>query len=202
LVDKTLVIEKNNMPFSATSTWDETFENIIREQITVEDASHDMAHFRRVLANARKIATLEMNQTSTSACSEHTEGKAYETARVNASTNTDTTPAAEHKRNDAQPKSINPDVLTAACYFHDIVSLPKHPPDRSRSSVLAANRAIELLKAFCPSFPSALYGQIKHASEAHSFSANIETKTQEACIVQDADRLESLGPLGWHVFST
>ena len=37
---------------------------------------------------------------------------------------------------------------------------------------------------------------IYHAIEAHSFSANIETETLEARIVQDADRLEAVGAIG------
>jgi uncharacterized protein len=37
---------------------------------------------------------------------------------------------------------------------------------------------------------------VTHAIEAHSFSANIQPTSLEAKIVQDADRLDSLGMLG------
>jgi len=45
-------------------------------------------------------------------------------------------------------------------------------------------------------FPSALIDDVCHAVEAHSFSANIPTRTPEAEIVQDADRMEAIGAIG------
>jgi len=45
-------------------------------------------------------------------------------------------------------------------------------------------------------YPATLLADIHHAIEAHSFSANIETQTLEARIVQDADRLEAVGAIG------
>ncbi|AFP85392.1 putative HD superfamily hydrolase [secondary endosymbiont of Heteropsylla cubana] len=86
-------------------------------------------------------------------------------------------------------------VLTA-CYFHDIVNLPKNHPDRHLASRRAAIRARKILAEHFPSFPAKLYDGVTHAIEAHSFSAGIDPKTLEAKIVQDADRLESLGAIG------
>ena len=36
-------------------------------------------------------------------------------------------------------------VLLTACYFHDIVSLPKNHPERSRSSMMAAEKTLAIL---------------------------------------------------------
>ncbi|MGL4725701.1 MAG: phosphohydrolase [Scandinavium sp.] len=96
----------------------------------------------------------------------------------------------------AASEKVDELVVLCACYFHDIVSLPKNHPDRSRSSQLAAQKTLSVLRADFPDFPEDLYASVAHAIEAHSHSANITPLTLEAKIVQDADRLESLGAIG------
>ena len=85
-------------------------------------------------------------------------------------------------------------VVLAAGMLHDIVNLPKNHPDAKKCSYFASIRAAELLKKI--QFPEELIPRVCHAIHAHSFSAQVETKTIEAKYVQDADRMEALGALG------
>lgn len=85
-------------------------------------------------------------------------------------------------------------VLLAACYFHDLVTLPKDSPDRARASALSAQAAAPVLQAL--GLDTAQTRNACHAITAHSFSANIAPETLEAKILQDADRIEALGAIG------
>lgn len=86
------------------------------------------------------------------------------------------------------------DVLLAAVLLHDCVSVEKYSPLRSQASRLAAEKASAVLAQM--NWPGEAITNVAHAIEAHSFSANITPLTLEAKIVQDADRLDSLGMLG------
>lgn len=95
---------------------------------------------------------------------------------------------------EAQGTRVDFLVVLAASLLHDVVNLPKDHPDRCRASRLSAVRAAEVLRNL--GFPTGLLPAVGHAIEAHSHSAGIAPQTIEAKLVQDADRLESLGAIG------
>jgi uncharacterized protein len=93
-----------------------------------------------------------------------------------------------------QAENGNPAITIPAAWLHDCVSVAKDSPLRKQASALAADEAVRFLETI--NYPAELLAPIHHAIQAHSFSANIETETLEARIVQDADRLEAVGAIG------
>nr|WP_202612670.1 HD domain-containing protein [Vibrio toranzoniae] len=86
------------------------------------------------------------------------------------------------------------EVVLPAAYLHDCFTFPKNHPDRAQSSQMAADKAISFLQSI--DYPTSYLDEIHHAIVTHSYSANITPETLEAQIVQDADRLDSLGAIG------
>ncbi|GHD98763.1 phosphohydrolase [Defluviimonas sp. 20V17] len=84
--------------------------------------------------------------------------------------------------------------LQGAVWLHDLVAPPKDDPGRalaSRRSAEAARPVLARLGLSDEEIATAC-----HAIAAHSFSAGIAPQTQEARILQDADRLDALGAVG------
>ncbi|NDD91704.1 HD domain-containing protein [bacterium] len=129
--------------------WEAIFEKKILASNSGNDPAHDLAHFRRVVATAKKLCAEE------NACWE---------------------------------------VVVPAAWLHDLVNVPKNDPRRSQASRLSAEASIDFLRS--EGYPSEYFDGITHAIEAHSFSAQIECRSIEAAIVQDADRLDGLGAIG------
>lgn len=94
----------------------------------------------------------------------------------------------------ATEEATNEVILAASAYLHDLVNLPKNAPNRHEASRLSAEAAIPILQDM--DFNQADIEAITHCISAHSFSAAIEPTTTNAKVLQDADRLESVGALG------
>ena len=94
----------------------------------------------------------------------------------------------------AEIESANLEIVNPAVWLHDCVAVAKDSELRSKASYLSAQKAEQLLKDWC--YPNQHLEEIKHAIIAHSYSANITPTTLEAKIVQDADRMDSIGAIG------
>ncbi|MCG9580074.1 HD domain-containing protein [Vibrio tubiashii] len=97
-------------------------------------------------------------------------------------------------RNLCAQENAKLEVVLPAAYLHDCFTFAKNHPERSKSSVVAADKAIVFLTSI--RYPAQYLGAIHHAIVTHSYSANITPQTLEAQIVQDADRLDALGAIG------
>jgi uncharacterized protein len=86
------------------------------------------------------------------------------------------------------------DVVVPAAWLHDCVVLPKDHPNRAQASQRAADAAREFLQD--AGYPEQWIPNIEHSIAAHSYSGTVAPETPEACVVQDADRLDALGAIG------
>jgi len=100
----------------------------------------------------------------------------------------------ENARQITRMENANPLVTIPAAWLHDCVAVAKDDPRRKLASGLAAGAAVTYLTE--THYPEDLLDDVYHAIEAHSYSAAIPTRTLEAKVVQDADRLDSLGAVG------
>jgi len=91
-------------------------------------------------------------------------------------------------------EGANPEVTVPAACLHDCVAVAKDSSLRAQASRLAAERATDFLAGLA--YPPDLIEAVYHAIEAHSYSAGVAPRTLEAQVVQDADRLDSLGAIG------
>jgi uncharacterized protein len=86
------------------------------------------------------------------------------------------------------------EILVAAVLLHDCVAVEKDSPQRALASWLAAEKASRLLAK--RGWPEKRIAAVTHAIESHSYSGGIKPESLEAKILQDADRLDSIGFVG------
>lgn len=94
----------------------------------------------------------------------------------------------------AEAEGANMEIVVAAAWLHDCVSVRKDSPLRAQASRMAAEKAREYLADLGKD--QAFISQVCHAIETHSYSAGLVPETLEAKIVQDADRIDALGAVG------
>jgi uncharacterized protein len=92
------------------------------------------------------------------------------------------------------PDATDPRAAAAAALLHDCVPVPKDSPLRNQASRLSAARAREWLGA---AFDEPTLALICDAIADHSFSYGATPRSPLGDALQDADRLEALGILGW-----
>ena len=100
----------------------------------------------------------------------------------------------ERARDIGQAEGADLNILIPAAWLHDLIVLPKNSAERSQ----AASRSAEQAAAWLLSQGThrATVDAISHCIAAHSFSGEVQARTKEAKILQDADRLDALGAIG------
>ncbi len=93
-----------------------------------------------------------------------------------------------------QTEGGDAEILAAAVLLHDCVAVEKDSPQRALASWLAAEKASRVLAKL--GWPQDRIAAVAHAIEAHSYSGGIKPESLEAKILQDADRLDSIGFVG------
>lgn len=86
------------------------------------------------------------------------------------------------------------DVVLVAVLLHELFNYPKGHPDSARSGDVCAEYAATLLEEHA--FPVNKRDLVLDCIRNHSFSKGVVPSHWEGKIVQDADRLDSLGAIG------
>tara|TARA_R110002110_G_scaffold360053_1_gene569865 strand:- start:4813 stop:5553 length:741 start_codon:yes stop_codon:yes gene_type:complete len=95
----------------------------------------------------------------------------------------------------AEQENAEIKIILPAIMLHECVPVSKFSQNRAMASTTSAEKARKLLIQW--EYPNEYLGAIEHAIKGHSFSANILPASLEAKVVQDADRLDALGVIGF-----
>jgi len=86
------------------------------------------------------------------------------------------------------------DVIIPAALFHDLVVYPKNCP-RSKFEEIESAKIAKYILSEINEFPKDKIPMIINAIKEHRFSKRIKPKELESKIIQDADRLDSVGAI-------
>jgi uncharacterized protein len=94
----------------------------------------------------------------------------------------------------AAEERVDAEIVEAAALLHELFYVPKGSVEAHRSGELCAQKARALLNGV--GFPSERIEAVCECIRVHAFSAGLEAATQEARVLQDADRLDAIGAIG------
>lgn len=94
----------------------------------------------------------------------------------------------------AKAEGADEGISAVAALLHELFTIPKGHPDASRAGDVCAEHARRLL--IDEGAPVALVEAVPSAIRDHAFSKGVVPASLEACILQDADRLDALGAIG------
>jgi uncharacterized protein len=101
---------------------------------------------------------------------------------------------ADRAREIALAEGADGFVTVAAALLHELFNHPKgHPESHLSAEVCADHAAVVLREQGCPPH---LVEPIAYAIRVHPFSRGVTPDTLEARVLQDADRLDSIGAIG------
>lgn len=93
----------------------------------------------------------------------------------------------------AKTEGVDIEVVEVAALMHDIARKKQETNYGRDHAIEGAKMAKEILKSM--NFPEEKIAAVCHAIEVHRFSKNLKANTKEAEIIQDADRLDSIGAI-------
>lgn len=100
----------------------------------------------------------------------------------------------ENARRIAEGEGADPGIAVPAALLHELFNYPKNHPESHLSGEVCGARALELLVA--EGWEREQAEAVAYAIRVHPFSRGLVPETLEAKVLQDADRLDSIGAIG------
>lgn len=94
-----------------------------------------------------------------------------------------------------QEESVDLDIVLAAALLHDLVVYPKGSSKTINSADDSAGIATKILLEY-KNYPREKIEKVADAIRTHSYSKRLVPETLEGKILQDADRLDTIGAIG------